>query len=69
MPLFGELSFLHPFFCEVLGWYRVPVEVLVLVSPTTGHQFSEHHNFCTARLLSNIVYFSSLGICCFMRMK
>jgi len=45
MPLFGLLNFLHHFCCEVLGWYRVPVEVLVLVSQTTRYQFSEQHNF------------------------
>jgi len=47
MPLFGELDFLHPFCGEVLGWYRVRVEILVLVSQTTRYQFSEHHNIYT----------------------
>jgi len=69
MPFFGELKFLHPFCGEILGWYRVPVEVRVLVSITTRYKFSEHHNFYTVCHLSNIVYFALLGMCCFMRMK
>ena len=60
MPLFGELNFLLPFCGAVLGWYRVPVAMLVLVIQTTRYPFSEHHNFYTVCRVSNRVYFALL---------